>query len=102
MPPPAGHGAAPGGRIRTGWPLGGEDVRGRLLALQIKSGMSWFREAAPEGWWFRPDGEHVAYWLNHSLPVACGTCLMPYEEPPVWGSITMSCFPIHVSRVLKS
>ncbi|WP_257133594.1 DUF4365 domain-containing protein [Streptomyces sp. f51] len=48
----------------------GEDVRGRLLALQIKSGMSWFREAAPEGWWFRPDGEHVAYWLNHSLPVA--------------------------------
>ncbi|MFD7445412.1 hypothetical protein [Streptomyces sp. NPDC059909] len=28
--------------------------------------------------------------------------LMPYEEPPVWGSITMSCFPIHVSRVLKS
>ncbi len=47
----------------------GEDVRGRLLALQIKSGMSWFREAAPEGWWFRPDGEHVAYWLNHSLPV---------------------------------
>ncbi|MYZ34984.1 DUF4365 domain-containing protein [Streptomyces sp. SID4917] len=48
----------------------GEDVRGRLLALQIKSGMSWFREAAPEGWWFRPDAEHVAYWLNHSLPVA--------------------------------
>ncbi|WP_424211044.1 DUF4365 domain-containing protein [Streptomyces sp. BI20] len=48
----------------------GEDVRGRLLALQIKSGMSWFRETAPGGWWFRPDPEHVTYWLNHSLPVA--------------------------------
>ncbi|MFG3301453.1 DUF4365 domain-containing protein [Micromonospora chersina] len=47
----------------------GENVRGRLLALQIKSGMSWFKEAGPEGWWFRPDAEHVAYWLNHSLPV---------------------------------
>lgn len=47
----------------------GEDVRGRLLALQIKSGESWFRETAPGGWWFRPDAEHVRYWLNHSLPV---------------------------------
>ena len=27
----------------------GEDMRGRLLALQIKSGNSWFREAAAEG-----------------------------------------------------
>ncbi|WDQ02256.1 DUF4365 domain-containing protein [Micromonospora chalcea] len=48
----------------------GEDVRGRLLALQIKSGESWFQQAAPGGWWFRPDAEHVTYWLNHSLPVA--------------------------------
>ncbi|MEU7769848.1 DUF4365 domain-containing protein [Micromonospora taraxaci] len=48
----------------------GEDVRGRLLALQIKSGESWFRPAATGGWWFRPDAEHVRYWLNHSLPVA--------------------------------
>ncbi|MYV97576.1 DUF4365 domain-containing protein [Streptomyces sp. SID3343] len=48
----------------------GEDVRGRLLALQIKSGASWFKDTGPGGWWFRPDAEHVAYWLNHSLPVA--------------------------------
>ncbi|MER5261549.1 DUF4365 domain-containing protein [Actinosynnema sp. NPDC002837] len=48
----------------------GEDVRGRLLALQIKGGMGYFREAAPTGWWFRPDAGHVASWLNHSLPVA--------------------------------
>ncbi|MFF2638642.1 DUF4365 domain-containing protein [Streptomyces niveus] len=47
-----------------------DQVRGRLLALQIKSGSSWFREQSPEGWWFRPDIEHVQYWINHSLPVA--------------------------------
>lgn len=27
-----------------------EDVRGRLLALQIKSGESWFRETTEGGW----------------------------------------------------
>lgn len=48
----------------------GEDVRGRLLALQIKSGKSWFKEPAhDDGWWHRPDEDHVQYWLNHSLPV---------------------------------
>lgn len=46
-----------------------ELVRGRLLALQIKSGPSWFREQGTGGWWFRPDAEHVEYWMNHSLPV---------------------------------
>ncbi|MDN5599536.1 MAG: DUF4365 domain-containing protein [Brachybacterium sp.] len=48
----------------------GEDVRGRLLALQVKGGKSWFSEPTPEGWWFRPETDHVEYWLNHSLPVA--------------------------------
>jgi len=47
----------------------GEDVRGRLLALQIKGGVSWFGEPCPGGWWFRPAGKHVQYWTNHSLPV---------------------------------
>lgn len=47
----------------------GEDVRGRLLALQIKGGKSWFSEPGPGGWWFRPDVAHVRYWTNHSLPV---------------------------------
>jgi hypothetical protein len=46
-----------------------EDVRGQLLALQIKGGMSWFSEPGPNGWWFRPKIEHVQYWTDHSLPV---------------------------------
>ena len=48
----------------------GETVRGKLLAIQIKSGLSLFRELGPGGWWFRPDAKHVRYWMNHSLPVA--------------------------------
>ncbi|PWR12481.1 hypothetical protein DKT69_23865 [Micromonospora sicca] len=48
----------------------GEDVRGRLIALQIKSGKSWFGEPTTGGWWFRPDDDHVRYWKRHSLPVA--------------------------------
>lgn len=43
---------------------------GRLLALQIKSGESWFRESTAEGFVFRPKERHVKYWLGHSLPVA--------------------------------
>lgn len=47
----------------------GEEVRGRLLAFQIKSGSSWFDEPTAGGWWYRPHEDHVRYWLNHSLPV---------------------------------
>ncbi|MCA1707942.1 MAG: DUF4365 domain-containing protein [Actinobacteria bacterium] len=48
----------------------GDLVRGKLLALQIKSGMSWFSERGPGGWWYRPKKEHIEYWTQHSLPVA--------------------------------
>ena len=47
-------------------------VSGKLLALQIKGGASWFNEPGPGGWWYRPDVEHVQYWTNHSLPVVVG------------------------------
>lgn len=61
----------------------GEDVRGRLLALQIKGGASWFNEPGPGGWWFRPDDAHVRYWTNHSLPVAV-VLYDPAEEQCYW------------------
>ncbi|MFI5527115.1 DUF4365 domain-containing protein [Kitasatospora sp. NPDC051853] len=48
---------------------------GRLLAVQIKSGSSFFSRPADGGWWFACDDEHVTYWLNHSLPVV----VMLYE-----------------------
>lgn len=43
---------------------------GRLVALQIKCGLSYFaRPKAAEGWWFTFDEKHANYWLEHSLPV---------------------------------
>lgn len=42
---------------------------GKLLALQIKAGDSYFREEAESGWWFRGENKHLRYWLGHVLPV---------------------------------
>ena len=46
-----------------------ELVTGQLLALQIKGGGSWFSETTEDGWIFRGNSKHLAYWLGHSLPV---------------------------------
>jgi len=43
---------------------------GRLIALQIKSGSSYFAEVCPGGGWvMRGPKRHRAYWLKHQLPV---------------------------------
>lgn len=47
----------------------GETVTGKLIALQIKTGSSWFKENTSQGFVFRGDNEHLEYWIEHSLPV---------------------------------
>ena len=42
---------------------------GKLIALQIKSGDSWFQEKNGDNIIFRGNNEHLEYWQNHSLPV---------------------------------
>jgi hypothetical protein len=44
-------------------------MTGRMLALQIKGGRSYFDRPASDGWWHYPSTAHVEYWLNCSLPV---------------------------------
>jgi hypothetical protein len=45
-------------------------VTGRVLALQIKDGESYFKSTrTADGWRFNEDDNHEAYWLGHSLPV---------------------------------
>jgi hypothetical protein len=56
---------------------------GRLLALQIKSGESYFREAVAEGFVYRSDEAHLSYWLNHSLPVVLVIC-KPGTQEAYW------------------
>jgi Domain of unknown function (DUF4365) len=47
-------------------PLDGPERPSRqLLALQIKTGASFFREARLDGWWFPGTRRHWHYWLGH-------------------------------------
>lgn len=59
---------------------------GRLLALQIKSGDSYFREQRGEGIVYRDDQRHLEYWLNHSLPVVLVIC-RPETGEAYWQNI---------------
>lgn len=45
------------------------DVLGWLLGVQVKSGPSYFRAPANDGWWFRESAAHFTYWLAYSIPV---------------------------------
>ena len=42
---------------------------GKLIALQIKAGLSFFEEEANEAYVFRTNDKHIAYWVGHSMPV---------------------------------
>lgn len=44
-------------------------LSGKLIAVQIKSGESYFKEQKEECVVYRGDIKHYYYWLNHSLPV---------------------------------
>ncbi|MFF1614153.1 DUF4365 domain-containing protein [Amycolatopsis sp. NPDC058278] len=61
---------------------------GRLVALQIKTGQSYF-EPTPEGWRYRAKGNerHLHYWLGHTLPVLIIFC-DPETEALYWERVT--------------
>lgn len=60
---------------------------GRLLALQIKSGDSYFAEPVGEGFVYRGDQQHLEYWLDHSLPVIVIIC-RPAQDEAYWQVIS--------------
>lgn len=47
---------------------------GRLIAVQIKCGESFFTEATTDSFVFRGDPKHLAYWTDFSLPVLIVIC----------------------------
>ena len=63
----------------------GGEASGRLLALQVKAGNSYFGERDGTDIIFRTDPDHIEYWLNHSLPVV--VCLCDLSEPEVYWQI---------------
>jgi hypothetical protein len=42
---------------------------GKLIAIQIKAGTSFFAEETNNEFIFRADDSHIAYWVGHSMPV---------------------------------
>lgn len=44
-------------------------ITGKSIAIQIKSGDSYFREPNEFGWTFRGEMKHLNYYLNHEIPV---------------------------------
>lgn len=55
---------------------------GRLIALQIKTGESWFKEENKHGYVYRGSLTHLSYWKSHSLPVIVVLCNV--EEQKIW------------------
>lgn len=45
------------------------NATGKMIAVQIKSGESYFKEIEEDYVVFRVDEKHRNYWINHSLPV---------------------------------
>ncbi|NER99844.1 MAG: DUF4365 domain-containing protein [Symploca sp. SIO1B1] len=46
-----------------------DESKAEILALQIKSGKSWFKKTCEQGVVFRGDSKHLEYWCNYPLPV---------------------------------
>ena len=60
---------------------------GKLIAVQIKSGLSFFKNSTNESYIFRGEMKHYKYWLNHSLPVII-VLYNPENETCYWQSVT--------------
>ena len=45
------------------------ETKGQLLALQIKSGASWFSEVEDKSIVFRANDDHIQYWNDFPIPV---------------------------------
>jgi hypothetical protein len=72
---------------------------GKLLALQIKSGESWFDETVEEGIVYRGTLTHLEYWLDHSLPVLI-LLYSPATEQVYW-QIVLKDYVIRTSKAWK-
>src|SRR5687768_8647177 len=45
------------------------EVTGKSIAVQLKSGASYFKKSNSEGWVYRGEIRHLNYYLNHGTPV---------------------------------
>jgi hypothetical protein len=64
-----------------------EKATGKIIAIQIKAGMSYFEEESDSAYVFRTDKRHVEYWTGHSLPVIV-VLYHPEKDVLFWRSVS--------------
>ncbi|RWN98687.1 DUF4365 domain-containing protein [Mesorhizobium sp.] len=69
-------------------------ARGRVFAVQIKCGDSFFKEQVDGGYVYRGSMEHLNYWLEYSLPVVLILCNSSTREC-YWIEINPSSVNVH-------
>lgn len=72
---------------------------GRLIALQIKTGKSWFKEKNKDGYTYRGSLTHLNYWKSHSLPVIVVLC--DVEEQKVWWELVSAKSVSYTNKAWK-
>lgn len=60
---------------------------GQLIAIQIKSGKSYFAESDDKTITYRPDTKHIEYWLRHDLPVII-VLFNPVDDMFYWAPVS--------------
>jgi len=64
-----------------------DEPMGQLIAIQIKSGESYFSESDDRTITYRPDTKHVEYWLRYDLPVII-VLFNPVEDKFYWTPVS--------------
>jgi hypothetical protein len=72
---------------------GDRKTRGRLFAVQIKCGTSYFSESNEAGFVYRGELKHLNYWVGYALPVLLVLC-DPTTELCYWAHVA----PSYVTR----
>jgi HEAT repeat protein len=68
-------------------PNGSGRPNGRLIAIQIKAGASWFNETTPKGVVYRGSLTHLGYWREYTLPVIVVLCDLD-RKICLWQAVT--------------
>jgi hypothetical protein len=66
---------------------------GKIIAIQVKSGESYFAEQNEDCVIYRPDAKHIEYWLKYAIPVII-VLYNPCDKMLLWA-------PIHQDTIIK-
>lgn len=71
--------------------MSGNHAIGRLIAVQIKCGTSYFKESSADGVTFRCSLRKAKYWIDHTLPVLI-VLVHPNDDRIIWQHASPDAF----------